>query len=194
MSVSLDAFLAELTRSAESEEARIRAEADARVTTVLRAGLEAIERRREAELARITAGERGSVNRETAAVERSTRLGVLEARAQLMATIFARAEADLAKTEGPRYATTIPALVQATLPYLEGRTSTLRCRPDVAIAVRDALGGGSDVEIVAAPDCEAGVLGESRDQELLVDNRLVTRLVRRREELAIKLAQRLEES
>ena len=192
--MGLDAFLAELARTAEAEEARIRAEAEVRANTVLHDVREAIARRRETELSRIAADQQRNLSRETASVERATRLAVLEARAQLMATIFARAEAELARVEGPRYIATIPALVEATLPYLEGRPSMLRCRPDVAFAVQEACRSESGVEVVASPDHEAGVLGETRDGDLLVDNRLISLLARRREDLAIKLARRLETS
>ena len=194
MSVGLDAFLAELARAADAEEARIRAAADARVASVLDAGRAAIERRREAELARLTAVEQGHVNRAIAGVERSTRVAVLEARARLMATILARAEAELVRADGPRYIATVPALVEATLPYLEGRPSVLRCRPDVACVVQGACPRESGIEVVVSPDHDAGVLGETRDGDLLVDNRLVSLLARRREDLAIKLAQQLEAS
>lgn len=192
MSVGLDAFLAEVVRTAEAEEARIRAEAEVRANTVLHDGREAIARRREAELSRIAAEEQRNLSRETASVERATRLAILEARAHLMATIFAGAKADLVKAEGWRYLTTIPVLVEATLPYLEGRPSTLRCRPDVAAAVQGACASESSVEVCVSPDCEAGVLGQTLDGDILVDSRLISLLARRREDLAIRLAQRLE--
>ena len=192
--MGLDALLAELTRTAHAEEERIRADGNARETSILRAGEEAVRIRRESELARITAAEREAVRRDTAAAEQSHRIQLLETRARLMGEVFARAEAALADADGSRYQEAIPALVRATLPYLEGQHSVLRCRADVASAVQAACGCTSGIKVEGSPDFEAGVLGETRDGAVTVDNRLVSLLERRREDLAIELARRLESS
>lgn len=192
--MSLDALIAELTRTAEAEAARIRADAAGRADAIRRTGEAEIERRRAAEGARLEELERRAVARETAAAARANRLAVLQARGGVLAEVFARAEATLAAAEATRYRDGIPALVGATVPYLEGVPSVLRCRPDVIAAVRAACDGAVATEVVAAADAEAGLLGESRDGTLVVDNRLRALLARRRDELSVALARRLEES
>ena len=191
--MSLHALLAEITRSAEAEEDRIRREASTREGEILQACEVAIASRRASELTRITDAGNRAVARDTAAAEQASRLAVLEARSRLMTTVFARAAAELERADASRYRDAIPWLVKATLPYLEGRTAVLRCRPDVAPAVQAACDGASTIAVECAPDIGAGLLGETRDGTLMVDNRLATLLDRRRDDLGIELARRLED-
>jgi len=191
--VSLDALITELTRAAEREAEQLATDARARAWEIERNGMEEANRRRESELDRLAEAHRRAVARETADAERADRLALLEARARILDDVFARAGTLLAGAEAERYRRALPGLVAATLRYLEGAPAVLRCRPDAARAVRALCEGRPDVQVEEASDAEAGLLGEARDGRLVVDNRLSALLARRRAELSVAVARRLED-
>lgn len=190
--MSLDALIAELTRTADAESKAILSAAEARAGAIRKAGEDAALRRRESGLARLADANHRALARETVAAERENRLVVLEARARLLDEILTRAAELLAATESACYRAGVGTLVESTLRYLEGTPSILRCRSDLAECVvqHSAL---PDVRVEVSDQAAAGVLGTSSDGTLVVDNTLPTHLARRRATLSIALAVRLEE-
>jgi vacuolar-type H+-ATPase subunit E/Vma4 len=53
--------------------------------------------------------------------------------------------------------------------------------------------GAPDLQVEEAADADAGLLGETLDGRLVVDNRLSALLARRRAELSVAVARRLED-
>ena len=135
--MGLDALIAELTRTAEAESEAMLSAARARALAIQRAANEDATRRREAGLRHLADANRRALARETAAAERENRLTVLAARAQALDAVFARATELLMATDAARYRDGVGALVDSTLKYLEGAPAILRCRPDVAVTIRE---------------------------------------------------------
>jgi vacuolar-type H+-ATPase subunit E/Vma4 len=191
--VSLEVLIAELTRAAEQEAGRIRTSAVERASLIERTAQERARQRRDTELARLDSAQRLAVARDTAEAVRANRQALLQARSRLLEQVFARAAATLADMEAPGYRQGIPFLVQATLRYLEGTPSELHCRSDIASEVEAHCRNSTQVRVLPSADATAGLLGQSRDGRIVVDNTLPALLARRRSELAVEVARRLEE-
>jgi vacuolar-type H+-ATPase subunit E/Vma4 len=191
--MSLEVLIAELTREAEREADQIRSAAVEQARLIQHTAEDQARQRRDTELARLEASHRLAVARDTAAAVRSNRLALLEARYRFLDQVFARAAAMLTGTDAARYRAGIGALVGATTRYLEGTPAELRCRPDVSAAVVALSDRSEQVRVVPSDDANAGLLGRSTDGRIVVDNTLPALLARRRAELEVAVARRLEE-
>lgn len=190
--MSIDSLLAQLERDAQAESAALMSAAQKRAQEILsRADAETLRRRREALSRREEAGRR-AVACETAAAARRYRETRLLERARVLDQIFAEAEQDLHTASAERYQRLLPALMRATLRFLEGTPAVVHCRPEITAAVEQLRADRIDVLIRPGADAAAGILGESADGAVMVDNTLPALLRRRRAELAVAVAARLE--
>jgi len=186
-------LITELTRAAEQEAEQIRSAAVEEVRRIERNAEEQARQRRDLEHGRLEAAHRLAVARDTAAAVRANRQALLEARARLLDQVFARAAVLLSGATAARYQEGIAGLVMATTRYLEGIPAELCCRPDVASNVEELCGNVEHLRMVESRDHDAGLLGRSGDGRIVVDNTLPALLARRRAELEVAVARRLEE-
>jgi len=191
--MSIDALLLHLEEDARREAARLTADADARAADVVARAEADVARRRALYLERVAAERRSAGQRQVAAARAEARERFLRARATVLDRVFDRAVAMLEATAGARYAGRVEHLALDAARYLEGEPAQLRCPPDAAPAVRRAVRGLVDLS-VAPETMAAGVTGASMDGRVLVDNTLPALLSRRRADLAIALAARIEAS
>lgn len=191
--MSIDALLLHLEEDATREAARLRGAADeAAAEIVARAEADAA-RRRALHLERVAGDRRSAGERQVAAARATARDQFLRVRAALLDRVFARATALLDSTPADRYAANVGALAGDAARYLEGAPAVLECPADAAAALAEAARGLPNITVRAAP-VAAGVTGTSADGRVVVDNSLSALLARRRPELAIGLAARIEGS
>jgi vacuolar-type H+-ATPase subunit E/Vma4 len=188
----MDALLAALERDASAEAAKLGAEGEQRAQELLtRAEAEAAQRRAKT-LGRLAEVGRRSVACETAAAARRYREARLQQRAELLDRIFAEAERYLRVASIDRYQEQLPTLVRTTFQFLEGGPAVLHCRPELAARVELLRGDRADLTVHADPEAAAGILGESGDGAVVVDNTLAALLRRQQADLAVAVAARIE--
>jgi vacuolar-type H+-ATPase subunit E/Vma4 len=192
--VSLETLLAQLTDTAEQEADGLLKSARERALVIDRESEERISRRRSTEGARLEDEQRRAVARETAAAEQEHLRSVLQERVQVLDRILERAKTRLGSMSAPQYAAAIPKLVGSSLEYLEGLPVIVQCRPDAEPLVRQLCGDFPEVQVQPDSTAPAGIRAESADGRVLVDNTLPALLTRRRDELSVMLAARLEEA
>ncbi|HXF82532.1 MAG TPA: V-type ATP synthase subunit E family protein, partial [bacterium] len=115
---------------------------------------------------------------------------VLQAKDQVIAEVFRRAEAQLAQLRGDRarYAGLLRALLREAAAGLSGRL-IVEAHPDDRDLVRQAAKElGLDAEVVAAEDVQGGVRVATADRRFIVENTLRSRLERARPVLATEVA------
>jgi vacuolar-type H+-ATPase subunit E/Vma4 len=189
---SLDALLDTLERDAAGEAARLISRAEQEAGEI-HARAEAEQHRRRAEATgRIEAEGRREVARAAAAASRRFLESRLRERARVLDRIFSEAAVELGAASPDRYRALLPGLIDETLRFLAGAPAVLTCRPEIAAEVEGALPGESWVTAHASSDAAAGILGQSADGSVVVDETLPALLRRRQAELAIALAVRLE--
>lgn len=191
--MSIEALLLHLEEDAQREAARLQAAAGASAAEIVGRAEAEVARLRALHLERTTSERRSASQRQVAAARAEAREQFLRARAAVLDRVFERASAQLEATAAARYAGSVPHLARDAARYLEGGPARLRCPPDAAPALNEAVRGLPDimVEPAAVP---AGVMGVSTDGRVLVDNSLAALLARRRADLAIVLAARIEGS
>jgi vacuolar-type H+-ATPase subunit E/Vma4 len=191
--MSIDALLLHLEEDAKSEAARLLADANERAAEVVARAEADVARRRALHLERVTAVRRSAGERQVAAARAEAREQFLRVRAAVLDRVFAQASALLTSTAVSRYAPSVGHLARDAAQYLEGAPARLRCPPDAGASLAEAARDlpGITVEPAEVP---AGVTGVSADGRVLVDNSLPALLARRRGELAISLALRIEGS
>jgi vacuolar-type H+-ATPase subunit E/Vma4 len=191
--MAVETLLQTLEQAATAQADHTLAEARARAEALVRDATVDAERRRALVLDEVRARARLASDRAFAEATRALKERLLSARTAVVAQVLARAGARLSTLEGSAYPWRIEPLVESTLAYLAGAPAALSCRPDVAARVEAASAGRGEIEISASPEAAAGVLGRSADGRVTVDNTLVALLERRRPELAIAIARRIEE-
>jgi len=190
--MSIDALLRHLEEDAGREAARVRQEADTRgADLVARAEADAA-RQRAMHLDRLAAQRRAEHARRLAAARVQARAQFLGVRLDVLDGVFAGASALLTRMPIERYAGSVGTLAADAARYLEGAPAALQSPPDAAAAVAAAVQGLPNLTVAPA-EVPAGVTGRSADGRVVVDNTLVAILARRRAELAIGLAARIEE-
>ncbi|MFN2316584.1 MAG: V-type ATP synthase subunit E family protein [Gemmatimonadales bacterium] len=176
--MGLDALLAALEREAS-------AETDRHLSTA-RAEAERIREAGEARAAALVAARRREVaadhaKRSTAemtAVVRAARVQELEAQASLLAQVRARTRDVLAVAPLREWQPALPTLLEAGLRFAgegEGEVE-VRCSPAAEAAVRQALAGRADVQVVADPELPAGIEVRRIDNTMRVRLTLPDRL------------------
>jgi len=189
---SLDALLVALERDAAAEATRLVSQAEQQAGEI-RARAVAEQTRRRAEVTgRIEAEGRREVARAAATASRRFLESRLRERARVLEQIFGEAAVELGAAGPDRYRALLPGMIQETLRFLAGTPAVLTCRPEIAAEVEAALPGESGVTIHASSDAAPGILGQSAEGGVVVDDTLPALLRRRQAELAIALAVRLE--
>ena len=189
--MAVEQLLAALERDAAAQAERLRAEARDRATVIIARAAADVDRRRELALVRLDREQRVAMAREIMTAERTLRAQVLAARAEVIERVFAEASRRLARAAIDVWESIAPGLVADTLAYLEGHAAVLRCPGDAAHRVAGAANGKA-VTVQAGAANLPGVLGESGDGRVVVDNTLPGRLARMQDDLAIELSRRLE--
>lgn len=190
--MSIDALLLHLEEDAGREAARLRQEAETHgADLVARAEADAA-RQRALHLDRVAAQRRTEHERQLAAARVQAREQFLGVRSDVLDGVFAGASSLLARMPIDRYAGSVGTLAADAARYLEGSPAALQCPPDAAAVVTTAVQGLPTLTVASA-DVPAGVTGRSADGRVVVDNTLVAILARRRADLAIGLAARIEE-
>lgn len=188
--MALEVLLEALERDARAEAERRRHAAQAEAEALIARSAADLDRRRHRAMAELEHGRGADVAREAAAAARALKTRVLEARAALLERVFSEAVARLARLEQSRWAARLPTLAAQTLVYLDGEVDLI-CQPGVERLLGPSLAGRTEVRLVADPAAPAGLVGRSRDGAVEVDNSWRARLDRKREDLAIRLLQRL---
>jgi len=117
---------------------------------------------------------------------------VLRARAALLDRVFATAEASLREAEqSARYREGLTRRLDEALRYLTGRDAIVRCRPELAKAMRPIVGRFDGVRVSVDRDAAPGFAIDAADGSLSIDETLPARLERMRPSLAIEILQRL---
>ncbi len=190
--MTVDALLELLERDAEAEAAKLLSVAEHRAEDIRsRADAEARSRREEA-LKLLEEGGRRAVACETAAAARRFRESRLQERAQVLERIFAEAEQELRSASPERYGWLLPELLRETLRFLEGTPSVIHCRPEVAPLLEQMHSDPGALTVSSSAEAAAGILGETADGAVVVDNTLPALLRRRQAELAVAVTLRLE--
>ena len=190
--MSIDALLLHLEEDAGREAARLRQEAETHgADLVARAEADAA-RQRALHLDRVAAQRRAEHEQQLAAARLQARHQFLRVRMDVLDEVFEEASVLLSRMPIDRYADSIASLAADAARYLEGSPGALQSSPDAAAAVATAVQGLPALTVTPA-DVPAGVTGRSSDGRVVVDNTLVAILARRRADLAIGLAARIEE-
>jgi vacuolar-type H+-ATPase subunit E/Vma4 len=190
--VSIDALLEQLERDAQAEAVKLVSAAQKRAQEILSRADAETQRRRTEALGRLEEAGRRAVAGETASAVRRFRELRLRERAEVLDRIFSEAERGLRTSSADRYQRLLPGLMRATLRFLEGTPAVVHCRPEIAAQVEQLRAEHTDVTVRPSVEAAAGILGESADGAVAVDNTLPALLWRRRAELAIAVAARLE--
>lgn len=190
--MSIDSLLEQLERDARAEAATLVSAAEQRAREIVSRADTATRQRRAEALGRLEQAGRLAVACQTAAAARRFRASRLLERAEVLDRIFAEAEGDLRTASADRYQRLLPALMRATLRFLEGVPAAIHCRPEITAAVEQLRAERVDLLVRPSADSAAGILGESADGTVIVDNTLPALLRRRRAELAVAVAARLE--
>lgn len=189
---SLDALLEALERDAAAEAAGLASQAEQQATEIRARAVTEQNRRRAEATGRIEAEGRREVARAAAAASRRFLESRLRERARVLDRIFGEAALELGAAGPDRYRALLPGMIGETLRFLVGTPAVLTCRPEIAAEVEAALPGESGVTVHASSDAAAGILGQSAEGGMVVDDTLPALLRRRQAELAIALAVRLE--
>jgi vacuolar-type H+-ATPase subunit E/Vma4 len=189
---SLDALLDALERDAAAEAARLVSQAEQQAGEIRARAVAEQTRRRAEAIGRIEAEGRREVARAAATASRRFLESRLRERARVLEQIFGEAAVELGAASPDRYRALLPGMLQETLRFLAGTPAVLTCRPEIAAEVEAALPGDSGVTVYASRDAAAGILGQSAEGGVVVDDTLPALLRRRQAELAIALAVRLE--
>ena len=189
--MSIEALLLHLEEDAAREAARLRSAAEDGAAELLARAEMDVARHRALHLERVGAERRTAGERQVAAARAKAREQFLQVRTDLLDRVFARASALLQDTPIARYAPSVGHLARDAARYLEGEAAVLQCPADAAASLTAAVRDLPDLTV--EPACvPAGIMGRSADGRVLVDNSLPAILARRRADLAIGLAARIE--
>lgn len=187
--MALDALLAALARDAEAEAAALIEGARARAAARVAAAAAEAARRRDAAHGALERERRAVLARELAVAEREAAARLLEARAGTLTELLDEARARLAALPPSRWTDRLPPMVEAALGCLP-RDPILEVPAGADAPARHAAGSRARVE--PKPGAPAGVFGRDAGGTVEVDLTLPGLLDQRREELAARLAARIE--
>jgi vacuolar-type H+-ATPase subunit E/Vma4 len=191
--VPLGDLLSALTREAERDAGRLRAEAEARATAITAAAATQVDRARAERLGEREAQWRAEAERALAAARHAARAQTLAARGQLLERVLAAVRACLpALVDDPAYRAVLARDVQAALAYLGDEPVVLRCTPSLADAVRALVAGNARVRVEPDAAVGTGVRAVSADGVVEVDNTLEGRLGRQGARVSFAALHRLE--
>jgi len=191
--VPLGELLAALTREAERDAARLRADAAARATAIADGAAAQANRVRAAQLGERESQWRAEAERALGAARHAARAQVLAARDALLERVHAAVRARLPElVDDPAYRAVLSRDVRAALAYLGDEPVTLRCTPALADAVRALVADDARVRVEPGAAVGTGVRAVSADGAVEVDNTLEGRLDRLRARVSFAALHRLE--
>ncbi len=186
-------LLSALTREAERDAARLRAEGEARVTAIAAAAAAQVGRARAEQLGAREAQWRAEAERVLATARHAARAQTLAARGRLLERVLAAVRACLpALVNDPAYRAVLGRDVQAALAYMGDEAVVLRCTPALADAVRALVAGNTRVRVEPDAAVGTGVRAVSADGVVEVDGTLEGRLDRLGPRVAFAALHRLE--
>jgi vacuolar-type H+-ATPase subunit E/Vma4 len=189
--MALDILLARLEAEAREEAEAIAASAEAEAARILGRAEADVQRRRLLHVERLEAEGRAALGRELAAAVHEHRTRFLTTRAETLERVFTRAAELLRTLSAERYRERLPALVLATLRYLDDTGAIVTCRPELKDVVQGAVAAWPGASVAADPDALPGLLARSASGSVVVDNTLPALLARQRDDLAIAVAGRI---
>ena len=185
--MGLEELVARLERDANARIAEIEARSRREIDALEAESALAASRRQADALAVERARRRELLDRELAEARRRVRDEALRARRAIVDRIMARAGELLDGASGdPAYVSAVGGRLRHALRFF-GAGAVVRCRAELAPAIRHALEGLADVVVEEAPGMAAGVTLSARDGSMDIDDTLPARLARLRDELAIEL-------
>lgn len=191
--MAVETLLTTLERAATEAAERVKADALAEARTLVESAAAEAERRRTRALAEVADRAHADTARAAAEATRALRGELLARRAAVVNRVLETARARLVRLPPEAYAGAIGPLIDATVAYLRGQPAELVCQPELAPPVQAALDPESSITVQGVATAGPGLWGRSADDRVTVDNTLPALLDRRRPELAIAIARRLEE-
>jgi vacuolar-type H+-ATPase subunit E/Vma4 len=186
-------LLSALTREAERDVARLRADAEARAAAIAAAGRARVDRARAEQLGEREVQWRADAERGLALARHAARARVLAARGWLLERVLAAVRARLpALVDDPGYRAVLARDVQAALAYVSDEAVVLRCTPALVHAVRVIVADRAGVRVEADAAVGTGVRAVSADGVIEVDNTLEGRLDRLAARVSFVALHRLE--
>jgi vacuolar-type H+-ATPase subunit E/Vma4 len=189
--MGLEELVARLEQDADTRVAEIEARSRREVDAIEAESARAASRRQTDVLAEQRAERRARLGRELAEARRRTRAEALRARGTVVDRVMARAAQLLdAAPRDPAYVSAVAGRLRLALGYF-GDGVVVRCRPELAPAVTEALAAVAGAVMTEEPAMAAGVTLSARDGSMDIDDTLPTRLAAMRDELAIEVLREL---
>lgn len=185
----IDALLASLERETDTEIARVREEAQARVAELTYAAEQRMTARREQALGRREVTARAELERALAGARETVRTETLNARAALLERLFAHLRAGLSDVAASAaYRARLGGQVKALMRFAGNQPVTLRCDPALAATLRSLFttNGAGNGRPHIEPDRHIAAGFSLTTTGLEIDATLETRLERLRPRLALE--------
>lgn len=186
--MALADLIARLEQDADSQVQAIRHQAEADVRAIEVADAEALAAATAQHLDRSRARRRAALQRELAVARRAARTRELEARHALLARILDRARGLLVEAaSSDAYREALAGHLAEALSYLEGLPCRIRCAPICEPVLRPLVAGHHGVALEIDQTLGPGLIAETPDGTVVVDNTLGARLSRIERRLAVEL-------
>lgn len=189
--MAIEELLAALERDAAADREAILAEARAEVERIRTRTSERHARHWESFLEPREREWRRAAAVAVAQARRGVRGDVLAAQQRFLDRVFAEARARLSDAMlGEEYRRVLSVHVEETLAYLCDEPCLVRCPPPLEAPVRSIVASRKNVSVVVDPESPPGIVVESRDGAIAVNNTLEGRLERLAPILALELVAR----
>lgn len=186
--MALSDLVSRLEQEAHSHVQTIQREAEAAMLAIEAAAEQAIADASARYLERERAGRHVVQQRELGVARREARARELEARHALLNRILERARALVPEMAGStRYLDALPSHLEEALSFLRGLQPCVRCRAAFAPMLQSIVARHQGAELVIDESVSLGVVAESADGSVIVDNTLAARLARAETRLAMEL-------
>jgi vacuolar-type H+-ATPase subunit E/Vma4 len=192
--MALRDLIARLEQEAHNRVEAIHREAAAEVRGIEEEAERAVADVMNRHLEREHAARQAAREREVAAARRNARARELEAQHALLARVAARSRSlmpEIAASSG--YRAVVPRHLDEALSFLQELQPQVRCPAAFVPALKPAIVRHDGARLVIDESIGPGIIAESADGSVTVDNTLAARLTRGEAELAIELARRLRE-
>jgi vacuolar-type H+-ATPase subunit E/Vma4 len=187
--VALPDLIARLEADAASEVRAIEADADEAVRAIEAAAGLTIAEATSRHLGTQQQARRLAFQRELSSARRQARARELHARHAQLERILSRARALIPEiAASSEYQRALPVHLDEALAYLERLPSLVRCPATSADVLRPIVARHAGIELVVDDTVGAGVIAESIDGSVSVDNTLAARLARIADRLTVDLA------
>jgi vacuolar-type H+-ATPase subunit E/Vma4 len=190
--MALPDLIARLEEEALSRVEAIHREADEKVRAIEKDAERAVADAMSRHLEHEHAGRRAARERELTGARRNARARELEAQHALLARVAARARALLPQTaQSSAYRAVLPRHLDEALSFLQGLHPRVRCQAAFAAVLEPAIDEREGARLVIDESVGPGIVAESADGSVIVDNTLTARLRRVETGLAADLVRRL---